>query len=168
MSPPTARSILETTPSPLPFLEAPVLDALPDLDEPLVDRAVVPEVVLELAAFACFDFVDSACFEPVRLVPPEFVRFEVPDFSVAARVADARLTLVAVFDLLVAFVAIFVFEPLLADDLELFVVDVAIVLISFPLLIRPANSERYLTRSQFAARSAVVRHVSHRLIPAAR
>ena len=40
---------METTPSPLPFLEAPVLDALPDLDEPLVDRAVVPEVVLELA-----------------------------------------------------------------------------------------------------------------------
>jgi hypothetical protein len=40
-----------------------------------------------LAALACFAFVCSAWLDSVRRVPPEFVRFDVPDFSVAALLA---------------------------------------------------------------------------------
>jgi hypothetical protein len=45
-----------------------------------------------LAFFACFAFVCSTWCDAVRLVPPEFVCFDVSDFSAAARLADPLIT----------------------------------------------------------------------------
>ena len=92
-------------------------DPFADLELPPVPRPF-DEDDFELAAFACFDFVGSAWSEAVRLVPPEFVRFDMPDFSAAARLAEARLALVVFLGLLVDFVVMSVCDPPFVDDRE--------------------------------------------------
>ena len=119
----------DTTPSPPPppraFAE-PDFDDAPDFDPPEdfadlappADRLDLDEVELELAERACFDLVGSAWAEAVRLVPPEFVRFDAVDFSVAARLAEPVFAFVVFEGLLVAFAVMLVFEPPFGDDVE--------------------------------------------------